>query len=220
MLKPKKGLIILGAIILGLMLSIVGVLLRSLFNRGIESPQVLEEHGISVYASIPLSEWQKARDSVKTIKGIKRYKQSQLLAVGNPTDLAIEAIRSLRTSLHFAMMQAQKNVLMMTGLARQSVKPLSAPTAAVISQTNKRVLLIDCDMRKGYTHELLGTNNVNGLSEILIGQGDITTAAKPTSIAKFDLIPRGQVPPNPSELLMSERFAELVKWASKTTTRC
>lgn len=64
------------------MLSIVGVLLRSLFNRGIESPQVLEEHGISVYASIPLSEWQKARDSVKTIKGIKRYKQSQLLAVG------------------------------------------------------------------------------------------------------------------------------------------
>lgn len=82
-LKPKKGLIILGAIILGLMLSIVGVLLRSLFNRGIESPQVLEEHGISVHASIPLSEWQKARDSVKTIKGIKRYKQSQLLAVGN-----------------------------------------------------------------------------------------------------------------------------------------
>lgn len=60
-LKPKKGLIILGAIILGLMLSIVGVLLRSLFNRGIESPQVLEEHGISVYASIPLSEWQSAR---------------------------------------------------------------------------------------------------------------------------------------------------------------
>ncbi|EAX7871403.1 tyrosine-protein kinase Wzc, partial [Salmonella enterica] len=116
-LKPKKALIILGSIILGLMLSIVGVLLRSLFNRGIESPQALEEHGISVYASIPLSEWQKARDSVKTIKGIKRYKQSQLLAVGNPTDLAIEAIRSLRTSLHFAMMQAQNNVLMLTGVS-------------------------------------------------------------------------------------------------------
>ncbi|HAF51299.1 MAG TPA: tyrosine-protein kinase, partial [Leclercia adecarboxylata] len=92
-LKPKKALIILGSIILGLMLSIVGVLLRSLFNRGIESPQVLEEHGINVYASIPLSEWQKSRDSVKTTNGVKRYKQSQLLAVGNPTDLAIEAIR-------------------------------------------------------------------------------------------------------------------------------
>ena len=66
--KPKKALIVLGSIILGLMLSIVGVLLRSLFNRGIESPQVLEEHGINVYASIPLSEWQKSRDSVKSVK--------------------------------------------------------------------------------------------------------------------------------------------------------
>ena len=85
-LKPKKALIILGSIILGLMLSIVGVLLRSLFNRGIESPQVLEENGINVYASIPLSEWQKSHDRVKSVKGVKRYKQSQLLAVGNPTD--------------------------------------------------------------------------------------------------------------------------------------
>ncbi|WP_312414612.1 tyrosine-protein kinase Wzc [Pseudescherichia sp.] len=214
-LKPKKALIILGSIILGLMLSIVGVLLRSLFNRGIESPQVLEENGISVYASIPLSEWQKARDSVTTSKGSKRFKQSQLLAVGNPTDLAIEAIRSLRTSLHFAMMQASNNVLMMTGVSPSIGKTfVCANLAAVISQTNKRVLMIDCDMRKGYTHELLGTDNVNGLSDILAGQGDFSTCVKPTAITHFDLVPRGQVPPNPSELLMSERFSQLLEWAS------
>ncbi|KAE9789501.1 polysaccharide biosynthesis tyrosine autokinase, partial [Escherichia coli] len=65
----------------------------------------------------------------------------------------------------------------------------------------------------GYTHELLGTNNDNGLSEILIGKGDISSSAKPTSIPHFDLIPRGQIPPNPSELLMSERFGELIAWA-------
>nr|WP_318381058.1 tyrosine-protein kinase Wzc [uncultured Enterobacter sp.] len=214
-LKPKKALIILGSIILGLLLSIVGVLLRSLFNRGIESPQVLEEQGISVYASIPLSEWQKARDHVKTVKGAKRYKQSQLLAVGNPTDLAIEAIRSLRTSLHFAMMQASNNVLMMTGVSPSIGKTfVCANLAAVISQTHKRVLLIDCDMRKGYTHELLGTDNINGLSDVLAGSGEISACAKPTSISNFDLVPRGQVPPNPSELLMSERFSQLIQWAS------
>ncbi|ALB63298.1 Tyrosine-protein kinase Wzc [Cronobacter condimenti 1330] len=213
--KPKKPLIVLGSIILGLLLSIVIVLLRSLFNRGIESPLVLEEAGINVYASIPLSEWQKSRDSVKTIKGVKRFKQSQLLAVGNPTDLAIEAIRSLRTSLHFAMMQAPNNVLMLTGVSPSIGKTfVCANLAAVISQTHKRVLLIDCDMRKGYTHELLGTTNVNGLSDVLAGQGDISRCAQKTSVPGFDLVPRGQVPPNPSELLMSERFAELVKWAS------
>lgn len=214
-LKPKKALIILGGIILGLMLSILGALLRSLFNRGIESPQVLEDNGINVYASIPLSEWQKKRDQVKTVKGIKRYKQSQLLAVGNPTDLAIEAVRSLRTSLHFAMMQASNNVLMMTGVSPSIGKTfVCANLAAVISQTGKRVLLIDCDMRKGYTHELLGTTNDHGLSEVLVGKSEITNCAKRTSITNFDLVTRGQVPPNPSELLMSDRFGELVKWAS------
>ena len=215
-LKPKKALIILGSIILGLILSVVVVLLRSLFNRGIESPQALEEQGISVYASIPLSEWQKARDTVKTVKGNKRYKQRQLLAVGNPADLAIEAVRSLRTSLHFAMMQAPNNVLMMTGVSPSIGKTfVCANLAAVISQTNKRVLMIDCDMRKGYTHELLGTDNVNGLSDILVGKGNIESCAKKTSIANFDLVPRGQIPPNPSELLMSERFTQLLDWASK-----
>ncbi|WP_393948462.1 tyrosine-protein kinase Wzc [Kluyvera intermedia] len=215
MVKPKKALIILGSIILGLMLSIVGVLLRSLFNRGIESPLVLEEHGINVYASIPLSEWQKSHDSVKSVNGVKRYKQNQLLAVGNPTDLAIEAIRSLRTSLHFAMMQAENNVLMMTGVSPSIGKTfVCANLAAVISQTHKRVLMIDCDMRKGYSHELLGTTNENGLSDVLVGKATIESSAKRTSIANFDLIPRGQIPPNPSELLMSERFSELLKWGS------
>lgn len=215
-LKPKKALIILGSIIFGLIISVVGVLLRSLFNRGIESPQVLEEHGISVYASIPLSEWQKERDNAQVAKGARRFKQSQLLAVGNPTDLAIEAVRSLRTSLHFAMMQANNNVLMMTGVSPSIGKTfVCANLAAVISQTNKRVLLIDCDMRKGYTHELLGTDNINGLSDVLAGKGTIESCAKPTSISNFDLVPRGQVPPNPSELLMSERFTRLVEWASK-----
>ncbi|MEX3019881.1 tyrosine-protein kinase Wzc [Kluyvera sp. STS39-E] len=213
--KPKKALIILGSIILGLMLSIVGVLLRSLFNRGIESPQVLEEHGINVYASIPLSEWQKSHDSVKSVNGVKRYKQSQLLAVGNPTDLAIEAIRSLRTSLHFAMMQAENNVLMMTGVSPSIGKTfVCANLAAVISQTHKRVLMIDCDMRKGYSHELLGTTNDNGLSDVLVGKTPVESCAKRTSIPNFDLIPRGQIPPNPSELLMNERFSELLKWGS------
>lgn len=218
MVKPQRALIILGSIILGLMLSIMGVLLRSLFNRGIESPAVLEEAGIGVYASIPLSEWQKSRDNatVRGVKAAKRNKQSQLLAVGNPTDLAIEAIRSLRTSLHFAMMQASNNVLMLTGVSPSIGKTfVCANLAAVISQTNKRVLLIDCDMRKGYTHELLGTTNSNGLAEVLTGQAEITRCAQKTSVPNFDLIPRGVVPSNPSELLMSERFAELIAWASK-----
>ena len=115
-LKPKKALIILGSIILGLMLSIVGVLLRSLFNRGIESPQVLEENGS---ACTPASRSPSGRSPVTASKPLRASSVTNRAScwpwVTRLT--AIEAVRSLRTSLHFAMMQAKNNVLMMTGVS-------------------------------------------------------------------------------------------------------
>lgn len=198
------------------MFFIVGVLLCLLFNCGIESLQVLEEYGISVYVSILLLEWQKVCDSVKIIKGIKCYKQSQLLVVGNLIDLVIEVICSLCISLYFVMMQVQNNVLMMIGVSLLIGKIfVCVNLVVVISQINKCVLLIDCDMCKGYIYELLGINNVNGLLEILIGQGDIIIVVKLIFIVKFDLILCGQVLLNFFELLMSECFVELVNWVSK-----
>ncbi len=139
---PVLSVGLFGSIILGLMLSSAS--LRLLFNRKY-SPQAAggarDRQFMCQYSAVGMA---KARDSVKTIKGIKRYKQSQLLAVGNPTDPAIEAIRSLRTSLHFAMMQAQN-----TYSCSQASAPIIGKTfvcanlAAVISQTHKRVLLIE-----------------------------------------------------------------------------
>jgi tyrosine-protein kinase Etk/Wzc len=77
------------------------------------------------------------------------------LAVENPADLAIEAIRGLRTSLHFAMMESRNNVLMISGASPNAGKTfVSSNLAAVIAQTGKKVLFIDTDMRKGYTHKL------------------------------------------------------------------
>lgn len=70
--------------------------------------------------------------------------------------MAIEAIRGLRTSLHFAMMEARNNVLMISGASPNAGKTfVSTNLAAVIAQSGKRVLVVDTDMRKGYTHKLL-----------------------------------------------------------------
>ncbi|NUA50805.1 putative tyrosine-protein kinase in cps region [Dickeya solani] len=114
--KPRKTLVILLAAMLGGVASVGFVLLKTLLHRGIESPEQLEELGINVYASVPLSEWQQKKDREFVGKNRKRNTRSDsLLAVGNPADLAIEAIRSLRTSLHFAMMEAKNNVLMISG---------------------------------------------------------------------------------------------------------
>ncbi|MGC5209366.1 AAA family ATPase, partial [Escherichia coli] len=109
----------------------------------------------------------------------------------NPADLAIEAIRGLRTSLHFAMMEARNNVLMISGASPNVGKTfVSSNLAAIIAQTGKKVLFIDTDMRKGYTHKLFNLSNDNGLSDVLSGKIEVSKAIKKVSSAGFDYISR------------------------------
>ncbi|HHQ2453206.1 TPA: polysaccharide biosynthesis tyrosine autokinase [Klebsiella pneumoniae] len=214
--KPKKAIVILVGLLLGTLISVSLVLLRVFLRRGIESPEELEEIGINVYASIPVSEalakknmqsngWKK--------KNISEYQS--FLAIENPADLAIEAIRGLRTSLHFAMMEARNNILMISGASPNAGKTfVSSNLAAIIAQAGKKVLFIDADMRKGYTHKLFELNNNDGVSDILAGKVELSKAIKTVNRAGFDYISRGAVPPNPAELLMHRRMGELFQWAS------
>ncbi|PXH90091.1 tyrosine-protein kinase [Klebsiella pneumoniae] len=216
-IKPKKILIVLIGIILGVMTSAGVVLLRVILRRGIETPEQVEELGINVYASIPIAET--FSKSVVQKKGWSKKSAEEIqgfLAVDNPADLSIEAIRGLRTSLHFAMMEARNNVLMISSASPNAGKTfVSSNLAAVISQTGKKVLFIDTDMRKGYTHKLFNENNTNGLSDILSGKVEINRALKKVVSGDFDFISRGMAPPNPAELLMHRRFGELLNWASE-----
>ncbi|HDZ2538662.1 TPA: polysaccharide biosynthesis tyrosine autokinase [Klebsiella pneumoniae] len=211
--KPKKILIIIIGTILGAFISIGIVLLRMFLLRGIESPEQLEEAGINVYASVPVAEWYKAN----LVKGNNKRKEPEsLLAIENPADLAIEAIRSLRTSLHFAMMEAKNNILMISGASPNAGKTfISTNLAATMASSGKKVLFIDADLRKGYVHKILGSNNDNGLSDYLSGRVSLEKVITTVTKGNFDYIPRGQVPPNPAELLMHPRFNELISQVSK-----
>ncbi|MDQ9129373.1 tyrosine-protein kinase Wzc [Serratia fonticola] len=214
--KPQKFAIIIASIFMGIVLSVGGVALKTIFRNGIESPEQLEELGINVYAAIPLSVWQRKKDVAYKRNSNKNSDSNDLLAIGNPTDIALEAIRSLRTSLHFAMLEAKNNVLMIAGASPNIGKSfVSINLAAVIAQSGQRVLIIDGDMRKGYLHKLVGVDINDGLSEILSGVVSIEKAIMSTSIQGLDFISRGSIPPNPSELLMHTRMEGLLTWASE-----
>ncbi|HFN0528853.1 TPA: polysaccharide biosynthesis tyrosine autokinase [Klebsiella pneumoniae] len=215
--KPKKIIIVLIGIFLGIVVSAGIVLLKVLLRRGIETPEQLEELGINVYASIPVAEAFARKKVNDKGWGNRNSEQSQsFLAIENPADLAIEAIRGLRTSLHFAMMEARNNVLMISGASPNAGKTfVSSNLAAIIAQTGKKVIFIDTDMRKRYTHKLFNVKNDKGLSDILSGKSDINGAVRTIEQANFDYISRGAVPPNPAELLMHRRFGELLNWASE-----
>ncbi|QRS25493.1 polysaccharide biosynthesis tyrosine autokinase [Klebsiella pneumoniae] len=216
--KPKKILVVIIGFILGLSIAIGVVFLRIMLRRGIETPEQLEEIGINVYASVPVAESLVSNErSIKNIrKKITHKEYTGLLATTNPADLAIEAIRGLRTSLHFAMIEARNNILMISGASPNAGKTfISSNLAAVVAQTGKKVLFIDTDMRKGYVNKVFDVENDNGLSNYLSGKLGLEATLKKIPEAGFDFISRGVVPPNPTELLMHRRMEEMLKWASQ-----
>ncbi len=212
--KPKKPLIVVLATLLGGMLAITAALLRAAFHRGVENPDDIEAIGLPVYASIPMSDWQVELDKKRQNKKIKTLNET-LLTISNPADLSVEALRSLRTSLHFAMMEAKNNILMISGPSPSIGKSfVSANMGAVVAKAGQRILVIDADMRKGRMECQMATTHKSGLSDYLSGQMPIEATIKELSIENFHYISRGDVPPNPSELLLHPRFQVLMEWAS------
>ncbi|MBY4695272.1 polysaccharide biosynthesis tyrosine autokinase [Burkholderia latens] len=208
--KPKRLLIVAGGAVVGFFIACLAVFIRQMVNRGLEDPAAIEELGVPVYASLPLSA---QRGEARTgRKDLVRARRRQLVAVDNPADLASEALRSLRTSLFFATAEGRNNRLMITGASPNAGKTfVSCNLGAVVAQAGQRVLVIDADMRRGDAHKVFAVSPDNGLSDLIAGRIDIDTAIrKQCGQPNLDFIPRGNVPPNPSELLMRPDFGRLL----------
>ncbi|EIS6415520.1 polysaccharide biosynthesis tyrosine autokinase [Salmonella enterica] len=205
--RPRKLLTVLMGFLGGGMISTGTIVLRLLFRRGAESPEQLEAAGISVYACVP------AASCVEkgTLRRIKS-RPDTLLAVAAPSDIAVEAIRGLHTSLNYVMAEAGNNVLMISGASPGAGKTfISTNLAQVVAGTGKKVLLIDADLRRGYIHRLSGGEESEGLSGILSGRCSAGQARRSTGQSGFDYIGRGRALSHPSGLLMQPRFAGLME---------
>jgi len=233
-IAPRTNLIIIISLMAGLMLGLMVVLVRHMLHRGVTSVEELQALGLQVYATVPLSEkQQKLFDRFTSKKTKRRFskvlgkqlgdrvtkpltrrhrgQENGVLAMIDPSDLAIEALRSLRTSLHFAMLEASNNRLMLTGPSPAVGKSfLSTNLAAICAQSGQRVLLIDADMRKGHIHRSFEGSSENGLSDFLVGDTPRDQVIRKTELETLDYIARGTAPPNPSELLMTRRFSEFL----------
>jgi tyrosine-protein kinase Etk/Wzc len=185
---------------------------RRALNRGVEDPDLLEAAtGLSVYATIPHSPLQ-----TQMVRETKRGSAAgRVLATRDSTDLAVESLRSLRTSLQFALMDSPNGVVTFSGPSPGVGKSfVSANFAQVLADSGKRVLLIDGDLRNGSIHKLFGLPREQGLSEVVAGSLLLKDAVHRIS-EHLDVLAEGQIPPNPSELLMSPRFRDLIEAAAK-----
>ncbi|MCG8286158.1 polysaccharide biosynthesis tyrosine autokinase [Acinetobacter seifertii] len=206
--KPKKLIVLILSIFVGGFIGILIALLRNMMRSGVnDSTQIENELDLPVYATVPRSPIQETRMSI-----LKKKKSIPILAVKSSDDIAIESLRSIRTAIHFALTSAKNNIIMIAGPSPEVGKSfISTNLATIFAQGNKRVLLIDADMRRGYMHKYFDVDVKPGLSELLSGQADLTQVLHKTQVANLDVITRGKSPTNPSEMLSSTQFKDLLE---------
>ena len=211
-IKPKKLQVLVLAILFGGFLGTLIALLRNMLRTGIkDSGQIENEFNLPVYATVPRSPIQETRISI-----LKKKKTIPILAVKHNDDIAIESLRSIRTAIHFALVNAKNNIIVIAGPSPEVGKSfISTNLATILAQTNKKVLLIDADMRRGYMHKYFNLDVKPGLSEFLSHQADLNQVVHTTEVDGLSIITRGKSPANPSEMLGSEQFELLLNQLSQ-----
>lgn len=201
-------MILLAAMILGLGAVFIKVIMR----RSLDTPEAIEsELGLAVFATIPHSDAERKAARSKSDGHVL-----ELLCRVAPDEPAVEGLRSLRTSLQFALLEAKNNIVAIHGPTPGIGKSFVASNLAfLLADTNKSTLLIDADMRQGHAHEALGTDRSPGLSEVISGTYPLAEITRSFDAGMLKFLPTGKLPPNPAELLAHGSFASLLHEASK-----
>ncbi|MDP9153140.1 MAG: polysaccharide biosynthesis tyrosine autokinase [Pseudomonadota bacterium] len=206
--KPRKGMVLALAGMIGLMLGVAAAFLRDGLFGGLTDAHEIEQHtGMKVYGSVPFSPAQGVL--AKNVEG--RAAGVHLLAASHPNDAPIESLRSFRTALQFALLGAANNRVVITGPTPGIGKSfISANLAAVVSAAGKRVLLVDADLRKGYLNQYFGKPRTCGLSDLLIETATFDQAVHRNVAPGLDFISTGAFPPNSADLVQNERMLRVL----------
>lgn len=192
--SPDKKVVLGGALLLGLLIPVLFVLVRDLFNDRIaDLDEVKRLTGLPVLAMIP---------------GSKRKR----ITADEPKSLLAESFRTARINLQYLNPDAARQVVGFTSSTSGEGKTFCAVnTATVMAMSGKRTLLIDADMRRPRMAETMDLAEGNGLSNYLIGECPLEQVIRRTDIPGLDVITAGPVPPNPLELVESPRMEELFR---------
>jgi len=223
-ISPNRSLNMTVATLLGLLLGIGFVLLRALTDTTIRSPEDVENSGTVVLAAIPrIPPDLTAQDAALLAQSeedtafYSRFPAEQtlpphLISHCNPKSPIAENYRAVRTALQFAIVDTAHPVVVITSPVPQEGKTTTAVNLAItFAQAGYQTLLVDADLRRPSVHSVFGFGREPGLVNVLIGELPAEQACRPTGIRNLDVLTCGPIPPNPSELLGSERTRTLLQ---------
>ena len=144
--------------------------------------------------------------------------KTELIVDNNPKSPISESIKNIRTNLQFSSVDGNvKNILVTSSTAGEGKSFISSNLAVAFAKLGYKVLVVDCDLRLGRQHKIFKVSNEEGLSNLLLTDVSkkYNSFIKKTDIENVSVLTRGVVPPNPSELLASDKNKQLVKSLSK-----
>lgn len=204
-IKPKKLQILVLSVFLGGFFGVLISLVMNMMRTGIrDSIEIETNFGLPVYGTVPRSMYQPSKPD--------KLKQIPILSINHSDDLTVESLRSVRTTILFALANAKHNVIAISSASPEAGKSfISTNLSVLLAQNSKKVLLIDADLRRGYLYKYFHSENQSGLSQVLLGQKQIDDVIIPSDHSNLYFLPRGSHPNNPSELLNSQQFEALIQ---------
>ncbi len=216
--------VIVGAF-LGAAITMGIVIVLAMFDNSVKDEEdVTSRFDVPVLSEIPsLSVRDKKKELLSKIPFLRKKLRKNVKTTGaediikkNTSFSIIESYKQLRTNLTFAVSVSKKKIVTVTSsLPGEGKSTTTCNLAISMAQDNKRVVIIDCDLRKPTVHKKLKLDNRRGLSGYLSGQYPLDEALKTSVYENLDVLTSGALPPNPSELLGSDEFENLLSDLSK-----
>jgi capsular exopolysaccharide synthesis family protein len=201
--KPRTKRNILIAIVLGLFAGFGLAFLIEYLDNTIKSDKDIENYlGLVCLGLIPTIKQKSKKDDPK---------EKELFVLYQPKSPATESIKMVRTSIMLSKPKEKLKTFLLTSSGPGEGKTFSSVNLAItFAQNNEKIMLIDCDLRRSNVHKILSLDNSAGISNYLVEEKDLESIIQKTQVENLDVIPAGPHPPNPAELLTTEKITELV----------
>jgi polysaccharide biosynthesis transport protein len=209
--KPRKKRNLLLAVVMGLFLGFGLALFLEYLDNTIKLPdEIKEELNIPFLGAVPAF----------ASNGIPQRLPLDLVTIHAPKSPASESYRGIRTGILFSSADKSPQVIMVTSVSPLEGKTTSAANLSVtLANAESRVLLIDADMRRPRIHKIFGLDRKIGLSSVLVGTESLKDAIVSSPVEGLDILPVGHIPPNPSEIIGSQKMGKLLDALRKKYAR-